>query len=1324
MKMMKTPLSLVPWSLVLSLYLLPPSFVSAQDISDDTEADQPESNAEVEGQVDGGTEDVQEVQAADAPQTSEPSEPSVDSEQNSALDQGALETTADSTFDPRRQMASAEGVQTATVQDIAAFKQSYKRYKGRINDFRQETLLMVELQRQEAFDILREQYTKPLSLLEEQQIQQRSTAIERFERFIAKYPKEEEGAGIRFQLADIYFKMAEEAFIIAQEELSLKMDENPDLEMEVSKDLDRAFTLYKEIVDVFPDSDVVDGAMYMMAWCYSDAESELYDGDLAAQYYKRVIEEYPESRFVAQSSYFVGQYYFNENDNETALLYFQQATDLSKPDAGSFNSLYEYANYRLAWTHYLLNDYDKALELFTLHQDYSERKKRDTGIPSNTLEESFEYTALSFADLAELENKQSVDIAKEYYETVGERDYTSEVFVYMAEELIEQVRVLEAIDTYQYLQQKWPYDPKNPTYQKKLAELYLKEGEVDAYMDEMKILTDRYAENGDWWVQNRNNPEAQDIARGYVEISLLDVAYNQYNRAFESQDPEDYLAAVESFDRFLRRFPFAEEYYDVMWYMADALMSGAQISEALEQYRTLVKTSPDHQRGELAQLKVLNITNGQAYNRLSGNFVMLPNDSEVKDTLTLENGESIEVYELPVEALAFIQAYQDSAALDYDIRLLRIDEEMAELERQATEKADRKMNGLQSIIEEVNGAKQFFEDSLKSYQYNIGQIYFGHRQYELAREYFNLVIDAYPQSQEATFASNLIISSYQKEMNWAMVQAEARRFIALALGPDGVVPEDFAKYEQNATLQLLIDQQSDAQALMAKGEVEEATQLFNLTADGLLGYLNDYDGLSVDEAANLLLLSGNVYEEGGNIERANAVYRDFVDRYPSNKASRSILFSIATNHQNALELEEAIKYFDILYNQTYGKGVEYADGISALYNSALLKIGLGQYKAAAEGLEFYAKKFSDQPDAEQAFYLAGEQWEKIADWRALDFYTRYLKRFKGEDPDHTMMAHYRRIELYRNGNKNKKREIEREWKSLLESYTMMQADGKDSAKMRQYAAEYYLREIPQKLEEFKSVKYTRDDEKNAALVKSQLAALDALRTYCSKPGEDFQDFEAIVAGRYCAGSAELHLAQFFEVFPIPDNLVPGDEDASFNAQVVFEEQLAKIWEPLREGAIVTLEQTLALSEKQGRWTKWTQYALDDLSALDPKSYPPQKQEVVYSASSVFVPPAGPISMDSPNGVPQIVQEQKDTTDQSTETEQGTLDTNDESLDSSTPEGAENDMGWGEPTQDVEQDVPEDGTEPEEDDATPELDSDSEGSSETDSEDPQGTGEQE
>ena len=78
--------------------------------------------------------------------------------------------------------------------------------------------------------------------------------------------------------------MAENLFIHNQEDIAMKMDENPDLEVEGRKNLTDAFDLYKEVVELFPDSDVIDGALYMMRWCYSDAESDLYDADKSAEY--------------------------------------------------------------------------------------------------------------------------------------------------------------------------------------------------------------------------------------------------------------------------------------------------------------------------------------------------------------------------------------------------------------------------------------------------------------------------------------------------------------------------------------------------------------------------------------------------------------------------------------------------------------------------------------------------------------------------------------------------------------------------------------------------------------------------------------------------------------------------------------------------------------------------------------------------------------------------------------------------------------------------------------------------------------------------------
>ena len=501
------------------------------------------------------------------------------------------------------------------------------------------------------------------------------------------------------------------------------------------------------------------------------------------------------------------------------------------------------------------------------------------------------------------------------------------------------------------------------------------------------------------------------------------------------------------------------------------------------------------------------------------------------------------------------------------------------------------------------------------------------------------------------------------------------------MGPDGAVPEDFAVYQQNAILQILVRQTEEAQKMMSRGEVDEAARQFNMAADGFLEYLETYEDIGEDEYANLLLSAGNFYTDGGNLEKANEVYKQYVDRFPSKKASRALLFDIATNYQNALELEEAIRYFDILYKQTAGKGIEYAGAANALYNSALLKVGLGQYQKAAEGLEFFAKKFSEDPSAEATFFMAGQYWEKVANWRALEFYTRYLKKYKGINPDNTMAAHYRRIEMYRERGRAKEREIEREWKELMKSYEAMVAEGKDSPLMKKYAAEYYTREIPERLREFRKVKYGRNGEENQKMLIAQRDALVEIQTWCADLPQKFNDFEALIAARYCAGAAEMHYSIFVLNFPEETFRPAGlSEDALIDAQIVFKDQINEAFKPemLKDNAITTLEQAITLSEKQGRWVSWTQLALNELSAMDPKSYPPQKSELYYSVQSVYVAPSGPVSVDVPGvGLDEPSTDVLPVNENSEETNgEDAIDSN---VPVESPSEQDAEMGWGEDT---------------------------------------------
>lgn len=1155
---------------------------------------------------------------------------------------------------------------TPSAQDIANFRQTFQRYSERMKDFRDETMIMVDIKKEEAENEIARSYEKPLLALSEDNMELRKTAVSKFEQFLKKYPNKEQGAEIRFQLAEIYFEEASEKYVQDQEKQDVFLEENPTLELEpVLVDMGRSVQLYEEIVNRFRQSKVTDGALYMLGFCLGQGNFEQKDEERSVAYFEQLLSEHPESNFAAETHYVVGEHYFNINELERARDNFFKAVSLSKPDEGEYGGQYEYALYRLAWTYYRLEEYSTSLNLFTQLQDYSVRKERDTGQPVDAMEESLEYTAFSFIDISIDEGLEALDVGKKFYEDNGDRDYSSGVFVEMAGILEKQSLNYEAVDIYRYLQAKWPYAPENPRYQKQVAILLGAEGEDVAYHEALKVLTDLYAENGEWWRQNRNNPEAQDLARAYSEDFLLDVAKNQLSVAYMSQDQADYQLAAEHYENYLSKFPFADDFYEAQWFLALSFEGAEKPNEAIKQFEQLIKSKDDHDYAELSLVRKLFGLYSMVQNTQKGDFTQLPAAAEVQQKeLLIDDSERL-IYGLMPEVVSLINTFKESKALDFDARYAIMQRKILEIED------PKRAETLELLAEDLLVAKDYLFAQEKSIEFNIGRIYFAYGQFDLAREQYNKVIDEWPESIEAEYSASSIIGTHQDQLNWVMVKQEAERFITMVLGPDGIIKEEvFAGYIQEASLQVVQKALFDARDLMIEGKVQEGTVQLNFAAEGYEEYLEEYSDMPRDEYANILLLAANTYGDAGNIEKANELSRNYVNKFPQKKESRALLFTIAINHQNALELEEAIKYYDILYSQTYGKGISYPDAVSAKYNSALLKVGLGDYEGAAKDLEFYVRKFPDLPNSELTYFSIGKYWEKVSDYKALEFYTKYLKKYGDQNSDRTMEAHYRRIQIYEKQEKSVY--LKREWDTLLKSYERLLAkNGDASALMRKYAAERELSGIPEKLKKYKSYKYTRNDQKNAALMLEAKADFLILKEECSAYGEKYKDLSAVMAGGYCIGSAQLFLAGFLRALPL-DN-IPWEQ------QIIFEEKIDEEVIPIENGGLESLAVVLDIAEKKEVWNEWADLALEELSSRDPETYPPQKEARRYKVESQYVPNLGPISIEiEKKRIVDISEEETPTLEEAPKEELPSNDENeirdDSDLEIERPD-------WGEPNED-------------------------------------------
>ncbi|MFT5687005.1 MAG: tetratricopeptide (TPR) repeat protein [Myxococcota bacterium] len=136
---------------------------------------------------------------------------------------------------------------------------------------------------------------------------------------------------------------------------------------------------------------------------------------------------------------------------------------------------------------------------------------------------------------------------------------------------------------------------------------------------------------------------------------------------------------------------------------------------------------------------------------------------------------------------------------------------------------------------------------------------------------------------------------------------------------------------------------------------------------------------------DFLYSAGVLFERIGDSAQAHAVFSDYVTRYPSDKRAYPLMFRLAGEHQQALELDKAIRYYDKVAQIR-----SYPDAASAAYNAAFLRAAKGDHRGTAEGLERCAEAHPELPDARALLALAGLHWGMVGDAEAEAFYQRFV----------------------------------------------------------------------------------------------------------------------------------------------------------------------------------------------------------------------------------------------------------------------------------------------------------------------------------------------
>lgn len=1068
-----------------------------------------------------------------------------------------------------------------------AFRETYERYRARMEEFQAEARAYVDAVESDERAKIGQSFGSAARRLETDEGTLRRATIQRIESFLQKYPRTAHTADMKFRLADLAFEEAEIAFFAANEdytrlEAQAAVDPNFVLPPPPLKDYSRPVALYQDILANHPEYENLADTYYMLAWCYSALNASQYDPEAARATNEQIVARYPGTVFANDANMRLGEYYFElpgPRENPvlhvpTAIRYYETVL-ADGPSGRNFDE----SIYKLGWSHYKLNDYDRALAYLVQLLDWSDQQFLQTGKESNMRPEAIQYLAISYSDIALRQGRAPVEVANAHFSRIGEKKWQHDVADRLADVLWVGARWEESVAAYEWLQTRWPTDPKNPVYQQNVALIWggssrnaetppqvrppAAFADLDRAQAALAVLAERYSEGGRWYEANRGNPDALAAARSFIETSLARIAVDQLERATQTGAVEDYRVAAATFEAFLEKFPFGGDYDLYEWYRALALYRSNQFDQAERAYRQILKNDRSLYR-DGARFQVMK-TREQLLLARYGKLVDLPGDATVQDQVQSPFGKTISRYMLSEEHKAFVVACDDLVGREFT------DKEWADaLERDRAALA-----------------------------YLPAQIYYNHGWYDEARARFERVIAGFPATNEAVYASSLLVNTYINEGNLQQVQAATTRFRTMDLGADAELiaakRREFDDIREGAAFNL-------AYELIQKGDRGAA-------AEAYVQFMKDYPASKYYKDA--LFNAANNYDLSGKADRAIQLFEQYVAKYPDDERSKKLYFRIAQTYSSTLDLQKSIQYYDALVKLD----PSYQDAPDALYMSAFLREGTGDAAGAARNYERYATAYPGEADAETVFFRAGRDWELVGDAEATQFYQRYLTRYPDGNPNFRVEAIYKLAKAAE--KRNDLRGAATWWRKLNETY-LANAGNSLTQQSRSQAAEGALRDLKTEYEALKAVKWSASEAKNVELLtKGKAEARKTLEQHAIALIATYQDFDTAQASIYFQGMSYFAFADLAYGMPAPKGL--NEEERRIYDETV--DTQFRIPSEDRGKAVLTAALEKAKAEK--RWSPWTDRILAELHERYPSEYPSERGEsrgAMKSGSVGFLPP--------------------------------------------------------------------------------------------------------
>jgi len=767
----------------------------------------------------------------------------------------------------------------------------------------------------------REYYKKQIDDIEKDRKALKERGIKDAEYYLKNNPNSRILDKVIMRLAELYYQESTDTYIenmqnydqmVEQQEKTGKTDS---ILVEPKHNFDKSLALYQQIIDNFPQSDLLDDAIYNKAYLLEEMNRTVE----AVEIYEKLISEFATSKYVPEALMRIAEYYFNPplNNIEKSIDYYKQILEFKD------SPKYDEALYRLGWCYYRINNYTEAVSYFTLLADDVNRAKEiDPGqLYSNPVlrDESIEYIGISFLDYGGSKG------AADYIKSIGGREYGVEILKKIGDVYKDEKEEYEkAIETYQLLLKMYTTDKQAPVIQEKIVDCYrYLRDDMMAYLARNKLFDD-YKPGSLWWQKNEDE-DLRDKTALITERALRDNINLLYQNAEKMSDLDLYLQAVNDSKKYLKSFPTDSNAKLIHWNMVLTLdMKLKDYDQAFEEY-----------------MKICDMHWNTKYQKFAAeNAIALAKDLAAADTT---KKKIIEQENVTVDG-------QSSALAAVSYQRIELTENEKKLARA-------------------------YDNYIKIYPHepqtavilsNAGALYYNNNQFPEALKYFNTIVKHFPDSRDANYAMYMTMESYFGKRDFQSSEIVARRLKNIPNADPELIRK--AKERLAASIYLAADVFADSANHLAAGneyirvvmEVPDAEfadlSLFNAALEydkakefrrsvetynylietrpnskfltdvmnnlaidyGELGEFKNaaltYEKLSYTAKDSIvkydaLYNSSLFFVKAEEWEDAIRINKNFVEQYPKSEDADDLFFDVATYYLKLNDLENANKIY-------------------------------------------------------------------------------------------------------------------------------------------------------------------------------------------------------------------------------------------------------------------------------------------------------------------------------------------------------------------------------------------------------------------------------